>query len=315
MGSFLEEELRNFSSKGMLGILGDGDRDTAPSNLAWYEELTTIDTITKPSKVWNDIGSIPPAKDQSTANLNVSANPSIMSAHVGVAVQCTPSPNGRLFFATSSFGDLSTRLDNWIMPHIIPRTDVGFEGFPSIGYAVRLWNGDPNSGGTEIPTTIDQEGSVPGWMFLYGPGVIKVSADFTGIVDPNDVWITGYRYIGPTGGSGGGSGSGITQSQLNISSGNTNQIQSIGLSTTRGAKWLINMERLGGTPLSMNVEFSAAHNGTALRGTPVEYALTGDVIDADIEAQISGSNLVVNVTNNEASTIVVRSAKLVQFET
>lgn len=31
--SFIEEELRNFGTKGWLGILGTGDRNTAPDNL------------------------------------------------------------------------------------------------------------------------------------------------------------------------------------------------------------------------------------------------------------------------------------------
>lgn len=82
------------------------------------------------------------------------------------------------------------------MPQLIPRTDAGWEGFPSVGYMVRIYNGDPNVAGVEIPTTTEQSGAVVGWWMNFGPGAIKVASSFTNITDPGDVWMTGFRYIG-----------------------------------------------------------------------------------------------------------------------
>ena len=56
--AFTTEELVNFSFKGWLGVLGTGDRDTAPDNFAWYEEPFTNDIIVKPTQVWTELDSI-----------------------------------------------------------------------------------------------------------------------------------------------------------------------------------------------------------------------------------------------------------------
>lgn len=205
--AFLAEELRNFASKGWLGILGTGDRNTAPDNFAWYEEITTLDTIVKPVQLWNQLSSVGEAADLATAQANAVANPTIIQdlSAAGSAIHLTPSPNNKTFFATTVYGDLSTKIGNWIMPQLIPRTDPGFEGFPSIGYMITLWNDDPATVGTPIGTSVEQSGAVPGWFMNFGAGAIKVASSFTGITDPTKVYMTGFRYIGTTGGSGGGS--------------------------------------------------------------------------------------------------------------
>lgn len=204
--SFSSEELKNFAAKGWLGILGTGDRDTAPDNLTWFEEITTNDLIVKPTQVWGDYASIPPAPDLATAQANAVAAPTIIADYslAANAIHLTPSPNSRVFFVTSVFGDLTTRMRNWIMPQLIPRIDVGWEGFPSIGYMIKFWNGDPALGGTEITTSEEQVGAVVGWWMNFGAGAIKVASSFVGVVDPNDVWMTGFQYIGAAGGGGGG---------------------------------------------------------------------------------------------------------------
>lgn len=70
----------------------------------------------------------------------------------------------------------------------------------TIGYTLRLYQGEPGAGGVEITTTA---GKAPGstrvgWFIHYGSGVIKCSSDFTSITNPADVWITGFRYKGKT---------------------------------------------------------------------------------------------------------------------
>ena len=84
------------------------------------------------------------------------------------------------------------------MPQHVSRTDAGFEGMPSIGYTIRLYQGNPSSGGVEITTTVDIDGADVGWFIMYGAGAVIVSSSFSGITDPNDLWITGYQYIGKT---------------------------------------------------------------------------------------------------------------------
>lgn len=214
--AFIEQELRNFSAKGWLGILGTGDRDTAPDNLTWYEELTTNDLIVKPGQIWGDYATIPPAPNLIAAQAAAVAFPLIIADYSAPAsaIHLTPSPNNKVFFATSVFGDLTTRMRNWIMPQIIPRTDLGWEGFPSVGYMIKLYNGDPSLGGVEITTSQEQAGAIVGWWMNFGAGAIKVASSFASIVDPNDIWMTGFQYIGAEG-SGGGS-SGITGTPIRV---------------------------------------------------------------------------------------------------
>jgi hypothetical protein len=198
--SFVTEELRNYTLKAQLGILGTGNRSTAPDNMTFYEEWTTGDNIVKPTSVWSDISSIPAAANLAAASAAATANPTIIQEYdTTTAIRCTPSANNNVFFATTTYNDLSTRIGNWIQPQLIPQPS----GAPSIGYTIRLYNGDPNAGGTEITTSQEQSGAVVGWWIAYGAGAIVTASSFTSIVDPTDVWITGFRYIGTTGGSGG----------------------------------------------------------------------------------------------------------------
>lgn len=208
--AFLNEELRNFSAKGWLSILSTGSRSTSPDNLAWFEEFSTNDLIVKPSSIWSQLTSIPEAATISAAEAAAINNPSIISYYpISGAVHLTPSDTENAYFATSTYGDLSTRLRNWIMPQLIPRTDAGFEGMASIGYMVRIYQGDPNSGGTEITTTAEKSGAVPGWFMNFGAGAVSVASSFSTITDPTDVWMTGFRYVGQTGGSSTGGETGI----------------------------------------------------------------------------------------------------------
>jgi len=194
--AFSSDELRNYSIKAFLGIFGTGDRDSNPDNFAPYEELFAFQSILNPDNIWNSLSLIPSAANSTEAHNNAVANPTLIAEYgITNAIHCTPSPNNKVFFATSTYNDLSTTLSNWILPQLIPQSN----GFASIGYTARFWNGNPNSGGTEIPTTLDKEGSVVGWFMHYGTGAVKVASTFSGIIDPTDIWITGFRYIGPTG--------------------------------------------------------------------------------------------------------------------
>ena len=197
--ALLQEEIRNFSFKGWQGILGTANRSTAPDNSTWYEEFYTNDISVNGGSVLLELERIPPAPNQTAAHNNAVANPDLIREFgTSNAIHLTPSLNQKAFFATETFGDMSTRLRNFIMPQHVARVDAGHEGQPSIGYTIKFYNGNPASGGTEITTTIDQQGADVGWFIMYGAGAIVVSSDFSGITDPNDVWMTGYQYIGDT---------------------------------------------------------------------------------------------------------------------
>jgi len=96
----------------------------------------------------------------------------------------------------------STLLRNWLLPQLVPQSS----GAPSNGYAIQLYNGNPASGGvlvsTSAGTTGTGESKSVGWVFNYPSGLLLLATDFRAqITDP---WIVGFRYIGPTAGSGGG---------------------------------------------------------------------------------------------------------------
>ncbi|RLC87099.1 MAG: hypothetical protein DRJ03_06970 [Chloroflexi bacterium] len=200
---FTVNEYLKFSSKGWLGLLGSGNRLTAPDNLAWYEERYTIDTIVKPDQIWADFTTIPEAANLAAAQAAAAANPTIIEdlSLAASAIHCTPSLNNKLFMATSTYGDLDTRLKNWLMPQLFPQAGTSL---PSIGYMCRVWQGDPNAGGTEITTTAGKVDAATAWFMNFGAGAVLFSSDEALILDPTDIWITGFRYIGATGGSGGG---------------------------------------------------------------------------------------------------------------
>lgn len=200
--AFLEEEIENFLFKYAHGILGTGNRTTAPNNMTWYEEYFSLLQEIDARMVY-DFSLVPEAKDIATAQANAAANPTIIRdcSLPGQAIHMTPSPNNRVFFATDTYGDLTTRIKNWIKPQNHPRTDPGFEGMPSIGYMVRVYNGNPDTGGTEITTSIEQSGARTGWTFHFGTGALVVASSFSAITNPYDVWIRGFVYIGETAGS------------------------------------------------------------------------------------------------------------------
>lgn len=171
--------------------------------------------IVKPTSIWSEFTTIPPAPPPgwAIAQANAIANPTIIADYTGVgaALHCTPTDaNGRTYYITSTYDDKSTRMGNWIMPALIPRTDAGWEGEPSFGYMPVVYNGDPDSGGTPIALTAEQVGATVGWWMNFGAGAISFASSFAGIVDITDVWFKGFQYIGATGGTGGAAGAGLT---------------------------------------------------------------------------------------------------------
>jgi len=172
----------------------------------WYSALYPWKPIIAPDKIWNQFTSIPPAATSLIADNNVLNNPTILEkSTIRLTVELTS--NYRGFIARTTYNNTSSaQLENWILPSIIRDN-----GSPSNGYGIKLYHGNPNAGGVQITTAyLAGSGGDPSWSFLYPTGIILCSTDiannFKTFYNTNGLWIVGYRYIGTTGGSGGGSG-------------------------------------------------------------------------------------------------------------
>jgi hypothetical protein len=199
---FTNQERINQNSKVLAASVIDAN-ETAQ----WYESRFLNEFTLDTRKIWTqfDLLRSNPAATQTQAQANV-AGPLAgvvddLSAPIN-AIRLTPVPgtNNSTFAAYEIFNDVSSdRLDNWLQPQSIPQIN----GAASIGYAIRLYDGDPNAGGTEILTTDGLTGTGAtasvAWIFNYSLGLLFLSADFRGTISsPNNLYILGFRYIGET---------------------------------------------------------------------------------------------------------------------
>lgn len=204
---FLNQERINLVTKVLAAKVIDAN-ETAQ----WYESRFAADFTVTGDNVLTQLGSVPPAANLSQAQANALANPTIIqdastytAAFTGTynpgvsALRLTPIPgtNGSTFVAYTTYNNFSSpRLRHWIQPQNHPQPS----GVPSTGYAVRVFQGDPFSGGTEIFTSSGQTGTginaSVAWIFNYDLGMLLVSEDFRSTL--NDPYILGFRYIGAT---------------------------------------------------------------------------------------------------------------------
>lgn len=175
---------------------------------AWYESQLFYETSIISEQVLNldDVKLLKqnPASNLTAARNNALVIPSVLSdlSQFPNAIRLTPVPgtNGMVYVALSVYGDFnSTRLKLWIQPQMVPQ----LSGLPSNGYAIRLFNGNPNSGGTEITTTQGTSGTginkSVGWIPIASAGILIVAEDFVSNI--SDPYWCGFRYIGRTLGS------------------------------------------------------------------------------------------------------------------
>lgn len=185
----------------------------------WYEKRFTFEFALPSNKVYTELGSIPSASSLAQARTNAGNNPTIIEdlSQNSDAIRLTAvtGTNDFTYVAYDTYNDPSSaRIDNWLQPQAIPQSN----GLPSNGYSIALYNGDPSSGGTLITTTDGQTGSginaSVGWIWNYALGMLLIAQDFftqTGINKATfNPYVTGFRYIGQTAGSGGGSASQLT---------------------------------------------------------------------------------------------------------
>lgn len=204
---FSGQEGLNLANK----VLQGGVIDANPTAV-WYETFFANNFIVDASSVWTALATIRqhPASTRAIAQQNVAGPLSGLvedRTAFASAVRLTQvaGTNSSTWAAYSTHGNpSSTLLKNWLLPQLVPQAS----GAPSNGYAISLYNGNPAAGGTLVTTTDGMTGTGEnksvGWVFNYAGGLLLLSADFRAqITDP---WVVGFRYIGPTAGSGGSVG-------------------------------------------------------------------------------------------------------------
>ena len=226
----------------------------ASAGARWYESsLAFSPNIKDTTRILTNYNSIPPANDPAAAVTNAAADPtniSDLSANGSASkLDQVYAFNNSTWILYNTPGDTTSGFkNNWILPASIPQAN----GQTSGGYAVKLWSGDPSGvAGSfkEIQITAG-EGPPPqyvGWVFNYDQGLLFISDYLQGLIDAGgtdypgtvagayNLYLTGFRYIGPTGaGSGDRYADCTTQDITQPVSGTLTLTISTGLSYTTG---------------------------------------------------------------------------------
>lgn len=207
---FSQLERIKIAEKALQAGVVDGNPDSV-----WYEVFFPFTFVLSAEQVWTEMPRLRglTARTRADAQANALANPDLIEdlSDNANAVKMTlvPGTNFSTYAAYNTAGDVSSgQIKNWLLPQLVQQAS----GAPSNGYAILLYNGDPDAGGVMITTTEGTTGvginKTVGWTFNYANGLLLFSDDFyteTG-VDPAtfDPHITGFRYVGKTAGDGGG---------------------------------------------------------------------------------------------------------------
>ncbi len=174
---------------------------------AWYEVRQSFEFVSDPSKIYLDFNEIRnnPAIDIATArSLSTGTLDGIvqdLSALSG-AIKLVEIPGTNISTYRSFINQdfTSGALGDWVQPQYAPRPNNN--NAPSNGYQIRLFDGDPNTSGSEIFITDGTTGTGAsksvGWTFNYGMGMLFLSNDFKSTLTHPDLFIAGFRYIGRT---------------------------------------------------------------------------------------------------------------------
>lgn len=200
MAGFSELERIKVAAKALAAGVKDADPNTE-----WYESVTPNSFVIGGEKVWTspDVDTLRdnPASTAVIARTLSSGTLAGITADLSLpvnAVRLTPIPGiGNTYVALNTPGDFTSgRLENWVLPQFVPQAN----GLPSSGYAVRLYDGNPNSGGTEVLTTEGSSGTginkTVAWIFDYATGILLTSD--TSSLFSDDPYINGFVYIGST---------------------------------------------------------------------------------------------------------------------
>ena len=208
--AFNVTEKLNNADKLVLQLTGTSN--DGPGAKYWYNENYGWAPVIPPSKLWKDFNSIPSAANVVEAENALTTHPTLVERRV-VRLTLDPTSNNRAYVAHTIFENATTPvLSNFIQPALI-RTPAGDASW---GYNVRLYNGDPLSGGSELSAIFEANAGDPSWSFNYSAGILVCSTDkssiFKSLYDSGGLYIVGYRYIGEYLTSGGSSSTIIRES-------------------------------------------------------------------------------------------------------
>ena len=193
-----------FTVNETLGIdrkLAAGVVDNASSS-QWYDsKVANIPSVFN-KNVLTEFHLIPQAATKAIAQTNAAANNTLISDlsqnASAIRLSLVAGTTNSTYLATSSYGTYgdSVRLRNWIHPTRVPLDT----GFPSSGYTIRVFQGNPAAGGTEITTSTGLTGTgtsaSPAWIFNYDQGILLISDDYKATL--TNPYILGFRYTGKT---------------------------------------------------------------------------------------------------------------------
>ena len=170
-------------TKTKTGLSVDGT--LSGTKKAGFAEVFASPLVIADGSVWNQSELIPTTPPGSTTSI-------VRVYGVASALRMTvdaTTAGRRSYIAYETFNDTtSARLTNWI------DTQFGND------YVVKVYAGDPNSGGTPLPA-----GGTTGsdsWFFDYSAGILQFhDTTIHSNIDANgtNVYIVGYRYLGQTG--------------------------------------------------------------------------------------------------------------------
>ena len=182
---FLLKKIGYSASK--TGIAEDESTISNSNNTAKapFEEAIPSPLIIPSASLWSDSSSIPttpPGSDTSYVKGYRTATALRMTRDATVGT------NTRSYIAYTTYNNTSSaRLTNWINSQF------------SADYTVRVFKGDPNSGGVELSQAGGNAGT-DGWFFDYSSGILNFNGtNLPSGITATNIYIVGYRYIGATG--------------------------------------------------------------------------------------------------------------------
>ena len=194
----------------------------ASAGARWYESsLGFSPNIKLGTRILSQYNLIPIAANEAQAITNAGLQPAIISdlssaANASRLTQVYAFNNSTWVLYNTYNTPASGFKNDWIVPASIPQAD----GSTSAGYDMHLWSGDPNGAPgsfAEIALSAGQGNSPAyvGWVWNADQGLIFISDDLAADITSNagaaypggfNLYVTGFRYIGTTGGGGGAQG-------------------------------------------------------------------------------------------------------------
>ena len=165
-----------------------GVSNTSVEGKEGYEEIYGSEVPTYANNIWTQASAIASPAPESTTGVHEFYG-------ISNAIECTPDPTvpgNRTWLVTDTYGDINTRLGDWIPPTFDP------------SYLVQVYLGDPDNGGTPLNQGITNEE----WVFDYVTGVLSfVNNVPSGVGNGSSsdrIFIVGHRYVGTKGLTGAG---------------------------------------------------------------------------------------------------------------